>query len=86
MELAMNSPVPWGFQGLWCAVSDPVDPLAKTAYLESNKNENGVWDGKGLRAVPLPPEGEQQGQCPGGQGGGHVGLEADLPHFQVGGD
>ena len=38
-----------GFQGLWCAVSDPVDPLAKTAYLESNKDENGVWDGKGLR-------------------------------------
>jgi len=30
-------------------VSDPVDPLAKTAYLESNKDENGVWDGKGLR-------------------------------------
>ena len=30
-------------------VSDPVDPLAKTAYLESNRDENGVWDGKGLR-------------------------------------
>ena len=38
-----------GFRGLWCAVSDPVDPLAKTAYLESNRDENGVWDGKGLR-------------------------------------
>ena len=37
------------FQGLWCAVSDPVDPLAKTAYLESNRDENGVWDGRGLR-------------------------------------
>ena len=37
------------FQGLWCAVSDPVDPLAKTAYLESNKDENGNFDGKGLR-------------------------------------
>jgi len=37
------------FQGLWCAVSDPVDPLAKTAYLESNRDENGVWDGMGLR-------------------------------------
>ena len=37
------------FRGLWCAVSDPVDPLAKTAYLESNKDENGVWDGRGLR-------------------------------------
>ncbi len=38
-----------GFQGLWCAVSDPVDPLAKTAYLESNRDESGAWDGKGLR-------------------------------------
>jgi len=38
-----------GFKGLWCAVSDPVDPLAKTAYLESNKDETGVFDGKGLR-------------------------------------
>ena len=37
------------FQGLWAAVSDPVDPLAKTAYLESNRDENGAWDGKGLR-------------------------------------
>ncbi len=38
-----------GFTGLWCAVSDPVDPLAKTAYLESNRDENGNWDGRGLR-------------------------------------
>ena len=37
------------FQGRGCAVSDPVDPLAKTAYLESNKDENGNWDGRGLR-------------------------------------
>lgn len=37
------------FDGLWCAVSDPVDPLAKTAYLESNKDENGSFDGLGLR-------------------------------------
>ena len=37
------------FRGLWCAVSDPVDPLAKTAYLESNRDDNGVFDGKGLR-------------------------------------
>ena len=36
------------FRGLWAAVSDPVDPLAKTAYLESNRDENGVWDGLGL--------------------------------------
>ncbi|NBI68126.1 lactate dehydrogenase [Pseudoflavonifractor sp. 60] len=37
------------FRGLWCAVSDPVDPLAKTAYLESNRDEKGNWDGQGLR-------------------------------------
>ena len=37
-----------GFDGLWAAVSDPVDPLAKTAYLESNRDEYGNWDGKGL--------------------------------------
>ena len=37
-------------------------------------------------AVPLPPEGEQQRQGPGGQGGGHIGLKADLPHLQIGGD
>ncbi len=37
------------FKGIWCAVSDPVDPLAKTAYLESNRDENGNWDGRGLR-------------------------------------
>ena len=37
-----------GFHGLWAAVSDPVDPLAKTAYLESNRDENGNWDGLGL--------------------------------------
>ena len=36
------------FRGLWAAVSDPVDPLAKTTYLESNRDENGVWDGMGL--------------------------------------
>lgn len=36
------------FRGLWCAVSDPVDPLAKTAYMESNRDENGIWDGGGL--------------------------------------
>ena len=26
-----------------------MDPLAKTAYLESNKDGNGNWDGQGLR-------------------------------------
>ena len=36
--------------------------------------------------MPLSPQGEQDGQGAGGEGGGHVGLEADLPHDQVGGD
>lgn len=36
------------FKGLFCAVSDPVDPLAKTAFLESNKNEDGELDYLGL--------------------------------------
>ena len=38
-----------GFRGLFIVLSDPVDPLAKTAYLESNRDENGAWDGRGLR-------------------------------------
>ena len=38
-----------GFRGLFCQVSDPVDPLAKTALLESNRNEEGELDWKGLR-------------------------------------
>lgn len=37
------------FKGLFAVVSDPVDPLAKTAWLESNKNEQGVLDYAGLR-------------------------------------
>ncbi len=37
-----------GFQGFWAQVSDPVDPLAKTAYLESNRDADGNWDGLGL--------------------------------------
>lgn len=36
------------FKGLFCAVSDPVDPLAKAAFLESNKNEAGELDWLGL--------------------------------------
>ena len=30
-------------------MSDPVDPLAKAAYLASNTDKNGVFDQKGLR-------------------------------------
>lgn len=37
------------FKGLFAVVSDPVDPLAKTAWLESNEDENGILDLKGLR-------------------------------------
>ena len=38
-----------GFSGMFCQVSDPVDPLAKTALLESNRNDDGELDWKGLR-------------------------------------
>ncbi len=37
------------FDGLFCTMSDPVDPLAKTAFLASNKNEAGEYDWRGLR-------------------------------------
>lgn len=37
------------FRGLFCQVADPVDPLAKTVYLESNRNEAGELDFRGLR-------------------------------------
>lgn len=36
------------FRGLFCEVADPVDPLAKEAWLVSNTDENGNFDGKGL--------------------------------------
>lgn len=36
------------FQGLFGVVSDPVDPLCKAAYLESNRDETGRFDGRGL--------------------------------------
>ncbi|MBR3640656.1 MAG: lactate dehydrogenase, partial [Oscillibacter sp.] len=36
------------FRGLWAQMSDPVDPLAQVAYRESNLDENGSWDGRGL--------------------------------------
>lgn len=37
-----------GFRGLFCEVSDPVDPLAKAAWWASNLDENGIFDGRGL--------------------------------------
>lgn len=36
------------FQGLFCVISDPVDPLSRAALLASNRDENGVYDGMGL--------------------------------------
>jgi malate/lactate dehydrogenase len=36
------------FRGLFCEVADPVDPLAKEAFLASNRDENGNFDGRGL--------------------------------------
>ena len=36
------------FQGLFCVVSDPVDPLCRAALLESNRDEAGQFDYLGL--------------------------------------
>ncbi len=38
-----------GFQGMFCVVSDPVDQLCRAALTESNRDEAGQPDGKGLR-------------------------------------
>ncbi|HML36734.1 MAG TPA: lactate dehydrogenase [Bacillota bacterium] len=38
------------YRGLFAVVSDPVDALCGEAYRESNKNEAGVTDNKGLRS------------------------------------
>lgn len=37
------------YQGLFAVISDPVDPLCKAAYLESNTDENGIFDAQGLK-------------------------------------
>lgn len=36
------------YRGLFIVMSDPVDPLCKAAWLASNEDENGAWDGLGL--------------------------------------
>jgi len=41
------------FKGLFAVVSDPVDPLCRAAYMESNRNEAGILDGKGLNPVQI---------------------------------
>jgi len=38
-----------GFSGLFCQVSDPVDLLCQCVYWQSNTDENGAFDGRGLR-------------------------------------
>lgn len=37
-----------GFCGMFCVVSDPVDPLCRAVLLESNKNASGELDYRGL--------------------------------------
>lgn len=36
------------FMGLFCQISDPVDQLSRVVFLESNRNEQGNFDGGGL--------------------------------------
>lgn len=36
------------FGGLFCQISDPVDQLARCVFLQSNRDENGDYDFKGL--------------------------------------
>mgnify|MGYP000518254309 CR=1 FL=1 len=36
------------YKGLFCVVSDPVDPLCRAVWRESNRAEDGSWDGLGL--------------------------------------
>ena len=36
------------YKGLFCVVSDPVDPLCRAVLLESNRDENRILDGGGL--------------------------------------
>ena len=36
------------YRGLFCVVSDPVDPLCRAVLEESNRDETGRWDGGGL--------------------------------------
>ena len=37
-----------GFRGLFCQISDPVDLLARCVFLQSNRDENGAYDFRGL--------------------------------------
>lgn len=44
-KLARNT----GFAGLFCQISDPVDLLCQCVYWQSNTDETGAFDGRGLR-------------------------------------
>lgn len=37
-----------GFSGMFCQISDPVDPLSRVVFLESNRDGRGKFDGRGL--------------------------------------
>lgn len=37
------------FEGIFAVASDPVDRLCRVAFLASNRNESGAFDGRGLR-------------------------------------
>lgn len=41
------------FRGLFAVMSDPVDPLCKAAFLASNQDASGQWDGRGLLAEQI---------------------------------
>lgn len=41
------------FKGLFAVVSDPVDPLCRAAYLESNRDRSGAAGNKGLRPAQI---------------------------------
>lgn len=41
------------FHGLFIVLSDPVDPLCRAAWLASNRDEDGNWDGLGLLAEQI---------------------------------
>jgi hypothetical protein len=41
------------FKGLFAVVSDPVDPLCRVAWIESNRSESGIMDHNGLKPAQI---------------------------------
>lgn len=41
------------FKGLFAVVSDPVDPLCRVAFVESNRSESGIIDNNGLKPAQI---------------------------------